>query len=188
MSLVVDGLDVIFSGQKSNVQGSDVSGDICVVPDLFPVVMPMKAAEPLVLPVVALTRSQAGGAPALSLPVIDDINSQVGVVPDMLSGRVMESSTQVLLEVVPFVDRDGCPTGWLEMEIDVRMMEKFVLVPEMSPISSMTSAAVPTFLPALSEVGSLAVLAGGGGRCCGKPPGSGRVRYSTSVCPAGSWK
>ena len=92
--------------------------------------------------------------------MIDDINSQVGVVPDM-SGRVMESSTQVLLEVVPFVDRDGCPTGWLETEIDERMMEKFVLVPEMSPIGSMTSVAVPTFLPALSEVCPLAVLAGG---------------------------
>ena len=140
---------------------SDVSRDICVVPDLFPVVMPKKAAEPLVLPVVALTRSQAGGAPALILPVNDDdINSQVGVVPDMLSGRVMVSSTQVLLEVVPFVDRDGCPMGWLEMEIDDSMIEKFVLVPEMSPIGSMTSAAVPTFLPALSEVCSLGVLPG----------------------------
>ena len=59
----------------------------------------------------------------------------------------------------------------------------------MSPIGSMTSAAVPTFLPALSEVCSLAVLSGGGGgRCYGKPPGSGGVRYSVSVCPAGCWK
>ena len=40
-------------------------------------------------------------------------------------------------------------------------MEKFVLVPEMSPIGSMRSVVVPTFLPALSEVCSLAVLAGG---------------------------
>ena len=160
---------------------------VTYVPDLFPVVVPKKAAEPLVLPVVALTRSQAGCAPALTLPVNDDINSQVD--PDMLSGRVMESSNQVLLEVVPFVDRDGCPTGWLETEIDDIMMEKFVLVPEMSLIGSMTSAAVPTFLPALSEVCSLAVLAGGGGgRCCGKHPGSGRVRYSVSVCPTGCWK
>ena len=38
-----------------------------------------------------------------------------------------------------------------------------VLVPEMSPIGSMKSAVVSTFLPALSEVCSLAVLAGGGG-------------------------
>ena len=104
------------------MKGSDVSSGICVVPDLFPVVMPKKAAEPLVLPVVALTRSQAGGAPALTLPVNDGIHSQVGVVPDMLSGRFRESSTQVLVEVVPFVDRDGCPTGWLETEIDDRMI------------------------------------------------------------------
>ena len=70
----------------------------------------------------------------------------------MLSRRVMEmvdpdveSSNQLLLEVVPFVDRDGCTTGWLETEIDDSVMEKFVLDPEMSPIGSMTSAAVPTF-------------------------------------------
>ena len=47
----------------------------------------------------------------------------------------------MLLEVVPFMDRDGCSAGWLETEIDDRMMEKFVLVPEMSPIGYMTSAA-----------------------------------------------
>ena len=40
-------------------------------------------------------------------------------------------------------------------------MDEFVLVPEMSPIVSMKSAVVPTFLPALSEVTTLAVLAGG---------------------------
>ena len=113
----------------------------------------------------------------LTLPVNDDINSQIGIDPDMLSGRVMEmvhpyveSSTQVLLEVVPFVDRDDCPTRWLETEIDDSIMQKFVLVPEMSPISSMTSAAVPTFLPALSEVCSLAVLAGGGGSLLWQTP------------------
>ena len=48
----------------------------------------------------------------------------------------------------------------------------------------MTSVAEPTFLSALSDVCSLVVLAGEGGRCCGKPPGSGGVRYSASVCPA----
>ena len=43
------------------------------------------------------------------------------------------------------------------------VMEKFVLVPEVCPIVSMTSAAEPTFRPALSEVYSPVVLAGGGG-------------------------
>ena len=46
-------------------------------------------------------------------------------------------------------------------------MDETVLVPEMSPIVSMKSAVVPTVLPALSEVFSLAILAGG--RCCGSP-------------------
>ena len=59
-SLVDDGLDVIFCGRESNVKRSDVSRDICVVPDQFPVVVPKEPMEPLVLPVVALTRSQAG--------------------------------------------------------------------------------------------------------------------------------
>ena len=62
-SLVEDGPDVILSGWKLNVKISDVSRGICVVPDQFPVVVPKKAVEPLVLSVVAMTRSQA---PALS--------------------------------------------------------------------------------------------------------------------------
>ena len=115
-----------------------------------------------------MTRSQAGCTPAFTLPVDEDVDSQVEVDPDMLSGRVMdmgdpdiERSNQVLLEVIPFVDGYGCPSRWLEMEFDDSVMEKFVLVPEMSPIGSMKSVVVPTFLPALSEVCSLAVLAGG---------------------------
>ena len=59
------------------------------------------------------------------------------------------------------MNRDGCHTGWRETEIDDMMMEKFVLILEMSPFGTMTSAAEPTFLPALSDVRSLVVLAGG---------------------------
>ena len=40
-------------------------------------------------------------------------------------------------------------------------MDEIVLDPEMSPIVSVRGAAVPTFLPTMSEVFSLAVLAGG---------------------------
>ena len=40
-------------------------------------------------------------------------------------------------------------------------MDEIVLVPEMSPIVSMKNALVLTFLPALSDVFSLDVLAGG---------------------------
>ena len=69
-SLDDDGPDVIFSGRKSNVKRSDVSRDICVVPDQFPVVVPKLSAEPLVLPVVVPTRPQVRSGPDLSLPVV----------------------------------------------------------------------------------------------------------------------
>ena len=50
-SLVEDGPNVIVSGRKFNVKLSYVSCGVCVVPDQFPVVVPKKAVEPLVLPV-----------------------------------------------------------------------------------------------------------------------------------------
>ena len=62
-----------------------------------------------------------------------------------------------------------------------------MLDPEMSPIVSVRGAAVPTFLLTMSEVFSLAVLAGAG-CCCGSPPGRGRDSHSVSVCPAGCWE
>ena len=86
------------------------------------------------------------------------------------------------------MDGDACHLEWREMVLDNVMMDKFVLVPEVCPVGSMTSAAEPTFLPALSEVYSPVFLAGGGGgggSCCGKPPGGDGVRYSASICPAG---
>ena len=43
------------------------------------------------------------------------------------------------------------------MVVDDMVMEKFVLVPEVCLVGSMTSAADPTFLPAFSGVYSLAV-------------------------------
>ena len=139
----------------------------------------MEAVEPLALPVVALTRSQVGCTSIIAWPANDDTISQVGVDPDV------ESGDQVSLTVIPDVDWDACHTEWRETVVDNMVMEKFVLVPEVCPVGSMTSAAEPTFWPALSQVNSLVVLVGGGGgSCCGKPPGGGRVRYSASVCPA----
>ena len=58
---------------------------------------------------------------------------------------------EATLEVVPFVVGGGCPTGGLDTESDGCVMDDIVLVPEMSPIVSMKSMVVPTFLPALSE-------------------------------------
>ena len=66
--------------------------------------------------------------------------------PDVRSGDPM------LLRTIPGVDADACHTEWREMVLDYMVMEKFVLVPEVCPAGSMTSAAEPTFLPALSGV------------------------------------
>ena len=113
----------------------------------------------------------------LALPVVANTETQVDV------------RREASLEVVPFVVDGGCPAGWLDSESDCCVMHEIVLVPEMSPFVFMKSAVVPTSLSALSEVYSLAVLAGGGGGpCCGSPSGSGSVSHSASVCPTGCWK
>ena len=169
-SLNDDGLDAILSGRESTMVISDVSRCICVEPDQLPVVVSKEAVEPLAVPVVALTRSQVGGTPVVAWPADDDTISRAEVDPDLLSVRVMqsvdpddESGDQVSLKVVPDVDCDACHTEWQEMMVDEMVMEKFVLVPEVFPVGSMMTAAEPTFLPALSQVYSLVVLAGGGG-------------------------
>ena len=162
-SLDDDGLDIIISGRESTVMISDVSRDICVEPDQLPVVVSKEAVEPLALPVVALTRSQVGCTPIVAWPANDDTILQVEVDQDLLSGRVMksvdpddESGDQVSLSAVPDMDGDACHTEWREMVVDDMVMEKFVLVPEVCPVGSVTSSAEPTFLPALSEVSDTA--------------------------------
>ena len=170
---------------------SDVSCDIYVEPDHVPVVVSKVAVELLRLPGVALTRSQVGGTPVVTWPAHEDTILQVEVDQDLLSGRIMKSvdldeksGDHGSLMAVPAVDRDACHTEWRETVVDE--MEKFVLVPEVCPVVSTTSAAEPTVWPALSEEYSPVALAGGG--CCGIPPGSGGVKYSASVCPAGCRK
>ena len=75
--------------------------------------------------------------------------------------------------------------GWLDTTSDCWVVDEIMLDTEMSPIVSVHSAVGPAFLATKSEVFSLAVLAGGGGRCCGSPPGRCRDSHSASVCPAG---
>ena len=87
----------------------------------------------------------------LALPVVANTETQVDV------------RWEVTLEVVPSVVDGGCRVGWLDPESDGCVMDEIVTAPDMSPIVFMKSAVVLTFLPALSEVCSLAVLAGGGG-------------------------
>ena len=149
-----DGPDVIISGRESTVMISGVSPDISVQPNQRPIMVSKED-----LPVFALTRSQVGCTPVIAWPAHDDMISQVEVDQDMLSGRIMksvdpdeESGDLVSLMAVPVVDCDACHTEWRETVVDDMVMEKFVLVPELCPIVSMTSAAEPTFWPALSEV------------------------------------
>ena len=80
---------------------------------------------------VTLTRSQVGCTPIVAWPANDAMILQVGVDPDLLSGRVMmsvdpdvESGDQVLLNVVPDVDWDACHTEWRETVVDDMVMEK----------------------------------------------------------------
>ena len=153
--------------------------------------MSTDTVEPLAVPVVALTRSRVDGPLVVAWPVNVDAISRAAVYPDLLSGRVMKSvdpddrsGNLMSLKTIPGADGDACHSEWRELVLDDVIMEKFVLVPEVCPVGSMTSAAEPTFLPALSEVYSL-VFFSLGGSCCGKPPGGGGVRYSASVCTAG---
>ena len=79
--------------------------------------------------------------------------------------------------MVPFGDGCGRPAGWLDSESDCCVMHEIVLDPDMSPIVS-----VPTYLPTMSEVFSLAVLAGS--CCCGSPLAVvGTVTARVSVLP-----
>ena len=175
--------DLYLSERNMGVDVEVIGRDIRNLPDVFPVIFDKTAAVPMTLhvgvemdpqveedPDVVLTgRDMEGG----DTDVGRDIRVLTDVCPMMFDEAVTEplslpvvvnTETQVdvrwesTLVVVPFVD--GCcrPAGWLES--DCCVMDEIVLVPEMSPIVSMRSAAVPTFLPAMSEVFSLAVLAG----------------------------
>ena len=108
------------------------------------------------------------GPQIVTRPVNVDEISRAVVYPDLLSGRVMKSvdpdvrsGDPVSLKRIPGADGDACHSEWREMVPDDVIMEKFVLVPEVCPVRSMTSVAEPTFLPALSEVYSPVFLAGG---------------------------
>ena len=161
-------MEVILSGRESTVEMLDVNHGICMEPDLLPVVMSTDDVEPLAVPVVALMRSRGEGPLVVARPVNVDAISRAAVYPDLLSGGVIKSvdpdvgsGDPMSLKTIPGVDGDACHTEWREMVLDGIVMEKFVLVPEVCPVGSMTSAAEPTFLPALSEVYSPVGLAGG---------------------------
>ena len=140
-SQVEEGLDVVWTGRDLDMGDPDVGCDIQVMTEVGPMVIDGSDTGPLSLHVVANTETH------------------------------VDVRWEATLEVVPFVVDGGCPTGWLDSESDGCVMDDIVLAPEMSVFIFMKSAVVPTFLPALSEVCSLAVLARG--PCCSSPPGSG---------------
>ena len=110
--------------------------------------------EPLAVPVVALTRSQVSGPPVVARPVDVEMISRAAVYPDLLSRWVMKSvdpgvgrGDQMSLRITPDVDGNAWHTERREMVLDEIVMEKFVLVPEVCPVGSMTSAAVAVANP-----------------------------------------
>ena len=170
--------------------------DIQNLLDVFPVMFDKAAAVPMTLPVDVEMGPQVEEDPDVVLTGRDmemgdpDVGRDIRVLTDVCQMMFDESATGPLslavvvntetqvdvrwaatLAVVPFVDGCGRPAVWLDSESDCCVMDEIVLVPEMSPIVSMKSVVVPMLLPALSEVFSLAALAGGGGggRCCGRP-------------------
>ena len=151
-------MNVIISGRESTVEMLDVNHGICMELDLLPVVM-ADGVEPLAVPVVALKRSWGEEPLVVARPMNVDAISRAAVYPDLLSGGVIKlvdpdvgSGDPMSLKTIPGLDGDACQTEWREMVLDDIVMEKFVLVPEVCPVGSMTSVAEPTFLPALSEV------------------------------------
>ena len=57
------GPEVVVSGRESIISDPDVCGEICVMPDQLPVVVPKLAAVPLAASVVAQMRPRGGESP-----------------------------------------------------------------------------------------------------------------------------
>ena len=78
---------------------------------------------------------------------------------------------------------------WPDIKSDGVMIDGIMLESEMSPVGSVRDVAEPVSVAAKSEVFTPVVFAGGGGgRCCGSPPGRCRGSHSASFCPTGGWK
>ena len=78
---------------------------------------------------------------------------------------------------------------WPDIKSDGVMIDGIMLESEMSPVGSVRNVAEPVSVAAKSEVFTPVVFAGGGGgRCCGSPPGRCRGSHSVSFCPTGGWK
>ena len=134
------------------------------MPDCIPAAMPMLAAVPQAASKVAQTRPRGDCSVNLLLPVDGSIEPLDDDAPDVLySGREPAGGSSEVGSDVCVVP-DLLPTAVSLRTVVAEMwMERFVLVPEASPVVSMTSTVAQTFRPALSEEYSPVVLAGGGG-------------------------
>ena len=130
--LVEDGPDVIVSGRESIITESDVSCEICVVSDQFPVVVPKLASVPLAVSVVAQTRPRVGCGPDLPLLVdkgmqsLDDDGLDI-----IISGR---ESTMMISDV----SRDIC----VEPDQLPVVVSKEVVEPLALPVVTLTRSQV----------------------------------------------
>ena len=146
--------DILLSGRDIEVGVTDLTQDIHVLPDMFPVVSAVAATVLMPLPAGAEAEPQfkirRETAPALS-PLAEEMTLRVATVG--LSD-----------------DGSDHPAEFLDSEPDCCFMDVGVLVPERSPVVSARGGAVPTSLPTITEVFSSAVLAGGGGSLLRQPP------------------
>ena len=192
--------DILLSGRDIVVELTDLTQDIHVLPDVFPVVSAgaaaaTKEAAPLVVPLIEemSLRVMSGRDIEVGLTELtQDIHVLPDVFPVVSAGEaavpwplsaVDESVPQVVLrkEAAPVVvphaeemtlrvamvglieDGSDLPIALLDPEpvlSDCCIVDVSVLVPERSPVVSARIAAVPTSLLTISEVFSSAVLAG----------------------------
>ena len=140
----------VMSRRDIEVGLTELTQDIHVLPDVFPVVSAGEAAVPWPLPAVdelvpqAVLRKEA--APVV-VPLAEEMFLRVAMV-----GRIE--------------DRSGLPVALLDPEpvlSDCCVVDVSVLGPEKSPVVFVRGSAVPTPLPTVSDVFSSAVLVGG--RC-----------------------
>ena len=132
--------DILLSGRDIEVELTDLTQDIHVLQDVFPVV-------------------SAGAAAVLRPQAIFEREAAPLVVP------LIEEMTLRVVMVGLIEDGNDLPVALLDPEpvlSDCCIVDVCVLVPERSPVVSARGAAVPTSLLTISEVFSSAVLTGGG--------------------------
>ena len=129
--------DILLSGRDIDVELTDLTRDIHVLPDVFPTGR-LLCRCPCLIPQVEIRR---GTTPAV-FPFAE--------------GMTLHVATVGLSD-----DGSDRPAELLNSESDCCFMDDGVLVPERFPVVSARSAAVPTSLPTISEGFSFAVLVGG---------------------------